>query len=170
MMRTRQDVLAGASAWGGVRVGEQTGDVGTTALEFSLSGIQLDPALAAIQGLGATVTSTEIDVEPDQVRRPAATPDAASAEEGADDVPEGPDDLRLRVEVAEASSIGAGPLFRSVMAVFSVVGVVATIRAVADRLGGRRDRRSGPPRREIDRVDLRDDPPTQETPRVPPQW
>jgi hypothetical protein len=71
--------------------------------------------------------------------------------------------------VTEASPGGAGALVQLVMAVFSVVGMVATAGWV---MRWWRARRPGtePPRRNIDRVDLRDDPPTQETPRVPPQW
>ena len=55
------------------------------------------------------------------------------------------------------------------MAVFSVVGIVATVGWIVNWWRRRGDR-TVPPRRNIDRVDLREDPPTQETPRVPPQW
>ena len=54
-----------------------------------------------------------------------------------------------------------------IMAVFSVVGMVATAGWIM-RWWRRRGERTVPPRRRIDRVDLRDGPPTQETPAIPP--
>lgn len=177
VMRVRQDVLAGASAWGGVRVGEQTGDVGESALEFTLPGPNLDIAIGAIGDVGATVVSTEIDVEASQIER---TTTSRPADDGVGDGGPDPGDgqVRLRVEVSEESPAGAEALLRGPMAVFSIVGVVATLRWLRDLVGSRRPGRrrgdrghgEGPPRRSIDRVDLRDDPPTQETPRIPPTW
>lgn len=165
VMRVRQQVLAGAPDWGGVRVGEQTADVGTSALVFSLPGDRLDIALGFLERLDAEVVSTEIDVETSQLERDAADgedPDAAEASEDRGRV-------RLRVEVEERATTGADGLLRAVMAAFSVIGVVATFRWLRDRLVRRRDGHGRPARR-IERVDLRSDPPTEETPRVPPEW
>jgi hypothetical protein len=162
VLLTRQDVLASASTWDGTRVGEQTTEPDQTALEFTLPGENLDLALAAIGQLEARVVSTTIDVDAEQVDR-APTPTDA------EDEPADPAQVRLRVEVTEAAAPGAGAFVQMVMAIFSVIGMVATVSWI---LGWwrRRGHRTVPARRNIDRVDLRDDPPTQETPRIPPQW
>ncbi len=178
MLRTRQEALASASTWSGTRVAEETAGADETALEFTLPGDQLDVALAALSDLDARVVATQIDVDAEQIDRfaPSATtgpddaadpdPDPAEAEDVAP--------VRLRVEVTEAAAPGAGVLGQIVLWVFAAIGVVASWRAVADRWAERRGRGtgSGTRRRDraIDRVDLRDDPPTQETPRVTPPW
>ena len=159
VLQTRQEVLAGAPTWGGTRVGEQTTAADSTALEFVLPGANLEMALGALGRLEARVVSTTIDVDAEQIDRPVTSTDGSEAE---------PEDgtVRLRVEVSEATGAGPGALLRLVMALFSVVGMVATVLWV---LGWwRRRGEHVPPRRRIDRVDLRE-PPTQETPRVPPQ-
>jgi len=168
VLLTRQDVLASASTWGGTRVGEQTTEPDQTALEFTLPGENLDLALGAIGQLDARVVSTTIDVDAEQVDRAPAPPETDGADE-ADEADPAAQQVRLRVEVSEASAPGAGAFVQLVMAVFSVIGMVATVSWI---LGWwrRRGERTVPPRRNIDRVDLRDDPPTQETPRIPPQW
>jgi uncharacterized iron-regulated membrane protein len=165
VLLTRQEVLASASTWGGTRVGEQTTQPNESALEFSLPGENLEMALGAISELDARVVSRTIDVDPAQVDRTPPT----TTERDQDPPDPAERQVRLRVEVTEASPGGAGALVQLVMAVFSVVGMVATAGWV---MRWWRARRPGtePPRRNIDRVDLRDDPPTQETPRVPPQW
>lgn len=164
VLLTRQEVLASASTWGGTRVGEQTTEANETALEFTLPGENLEIALAAIGDLDARVVATTIDVDAEQIDRAPAT-----TVEGADPPDPADSRVRLRVEVTEAAPAGAGAFFQLVMAVFSVIGMVATVGWVM-RWWRRRGERSVPPRRNIDRVDLREDPPTQETPRVPPQW
>lgn len=169
--RVRQDVLASASTWGGVRVGEQTGEVGASSLEFTLPGESLDIALGALDGVAdAQVTSTEIDVDAEQIERTTTTTAADSREAADGDAGR----VRLRVEVTGESPTGLEGVVRALMAVFSVIGLISTVRWLRS-LPGRHSRRSGrddgdPPRRNIDRVDLRRDPPTQETPRIPPGW
>lgn len=163
VLATRQEVLASAPSWGGTRVGEQTTKPNETALEFMLPGENLDIALGALGRLDARVVSTTIDVDAAQVERTTTTVTKGTP---AADPSDG--QVRLRVEVDEASSAGAGALLRLIMALFSVIGMVATVMWVPNWWRRRGD--SVPPRRKIDRVDLREDPPTQETPRVPPQW
>jgi hypothetical protein len=163
MMRVRQEVLSGAATWGGVRVGEQTGDVGTAALEFTLPGENLDIALGAIDEVDARVVSTEIDVDAKQLRRDAPLPD-----EGAR-APSPPDDVRLRIEVTEAAAAGPETLLRSLMALFTVIGIVSSGRWLLGLMRPRSSAGRRPPRR-IDRADLERDPPTQENPQVPPAW
>lgn len=164
VLRTRQEVLATAPTWAGTRVGERTTGADETSLEFSLPGDKLELALAALDELDARVVSTQIDVDVDQIDRTPTT---------LDDRGEPPDPasrtIRLRVEVAQAGSPGAGALVGLVIVVFSLVGMVSTVGWIV-RWWRRRDETSVAPRRIIDRVDLRDDPPTQETPRVPPEW
>lgn len=166
VMKVRQQALASAPAWGGVRVGERSADIGDSALEFTLPGENLDIALGAIDDLDARRVSTDIDVDAAQISRTTTPPeDRDDPRRARDD-----QDVRLRLEVAQSSPAGVEGLLRTLMAVFSVIGVIATVRWFRDRLAARRDRRDGPPRRTIDRVDLRDEPPTDETPRVPPVW
>lgn len=162
VLLTRQEVLAGAPAWGGTRVGEQTTDASQTALEFTLPGQNLDAALGALADLDAPVVSRSIDVDAEQVTREPVT-----TVEGGDPPDPADRQVRLRVEVEEAAPAGAGALLQLVMAVFSVVGMVATAGWIM-RWWRRRGERTVPPRRQIDRVDLRDGPPTQETPAIPP--
>jgi hypothetical protein len=156
--RVRQDVLAAAPDFGGVRVGEQTVDTGSSALVFSLPGDRLDIALGLLERLDAEVVETDIDVDVRQLERDAA--DAPSTDDTGRRGAAGADDgiVRLRVEVEGA--------LRALMALFSVVGVVATARWARERLGG--TRRRG--RRHVEPLDLRGDPPTEETPRVPREW
>jgi hypothetical protein len=163
VLQTRQEVLASAPTWGGTRVGEQTTKPTESALEFMLPGENLDMALGALGRLDARVVSTTIDVDADQIERPTTT----AAEDG--DTPDPTEgQVRLRVEVTEASPTGAGAVVRLVMALFSVVGMIATVMWIVNWWRRRGEHLT--PRRRIDRVDLREDPPTQETPRVPPQW
>ena len=164
VLLTRQEVLASATTWGGTRVGEQTTEANETALEFTLPGENLEIALSAISALDARVVATTIDVDAEQIDRAPAT-----TVEGADPPDPADAQVRLRVEVTEATPAGAGAFLQLVMAVFSVIGMVATVGWIM-KWWRRRGTRTVPPRRNIDRVDLREDPPTQETPRVPPQW
>lgn len=164
VLRTRQELLASAGTWGGTRVGEQTVAADETALEFTLPGQNLDIALGAIGELDARVVATTIDVDAEQLdRTPPTTVEGEPPPEPADT------QVRLRVEVTEATPAGAGAFLQLIMVVFSIIGVVATVGWIVG-WWRRRGERTVPPRRNIDRVDLRDDPPTQETPRVPPQW
>jgi hypothetical protein len=164
VLRTRQELLASADTWGGTRVGEQTVAADETALEFTLPGQNLEIALGAIGELDARVVATTIDVDAEQLdRTPPTTAEGEAPPEPADT------QVRLRVEVTEATPAGAGAFLQLIMAVFSIIGVVATVGWIVG-WWRRRGERTVPPRRNIDRVDLRDDPPTQETPRVPPQW
>lgn len=164
VLRTRQELLASADTWGGTRVGEQTVAADETALEFTLPGQNLEIALGAIGELDARVVATTIDVDAEQLdRTPPTTAEGETAPDPTDT------QVRLRVEVTEATPAGAGAFLQLIMAVFSIIGVVATVGWLVS-WWRRRGERTVPPRRNIDRVDLRDDPPTQETPRVPPQW
>lgn len=164
--RVRQDVLAAAPDFGGVRVGEQTVDTGSSALVFSLPGDRLDIALGLLERLDAEVVETDIDVDVRQLERDAA--DAPSTDDTGRRGAAGADDgiVRLRVEVEERVGTGLEGALRALMALFSVVGVVATARWARERLGG--TRRRG--RRHVEPLDLRGDPPTEETPRVPREW
>jgi len=164
VLTTRQEVLASAPEWGGKRVAEQTMTPDETALEFMLPGEKLEIALGALDRLEARIVSTTIEVDSAQIERATTTtadgtPAAADPEDG---------QVRLRVEIEQARPAGAGALLRVVMALFSIVGMVATVMWILN--WWRRRGEDLPPRRRIDRVDLRGDPPTQETPRVPPQW
>jgi len=165
VLRLRQELLDQSGSWGGVRVGETTAEQqGDTALTFSLPGRNLDAALGSIGRLNAVVRSTSIDVKPEQVDRNAPVTTSAP---GAD--APGADRVRLRVEIAEASPGGAGALLRLVMAVFSVVGMVAVGLWILNwtRRRGQPSTPSDGRRRRI--IDMRGDPPTEETPRVPRQ-
>ena len=163
VLTTRQEVLASAPTWGGTRVAEETTTPSESALEFMLPGENLEIALGALGRLDARIVSTTIDVDADQIER-ATTTTVKGTPTG--DAADG--QVRLRVEVDQAAAAGAGALLRLAMALFSVVGMVATVMWILN--WWRRRGESLPPRRQIDRVDLREDPPTQETPRVPPQW
>ena len=162
VLRLRQELLDQASSWGGVRVGESTAEQqGDTALTFSLPGRNLDAALGSIGRLDAVVASTSIDVKPEQVDRNAAP---TTTEPGADASTAG--QVRLRVEIGEqASTAGAGAILRVVMALFSVIGMVATGLWIVHRFRRTDDGPPSPRRPRV--VDITGDPPTQETPRVP---
>jgi len=164
LQRTRHEVLTSAGTWGGTRVAEESTEPDETALEFSLPGQNLDIALGALNALDAETVETLIDVDPEQVDRTTAPPEGESAGE----VPS----VRLRVEVTEAAAAPAGALGRMVLAIFSVIGMVATAGWVLKlwRRRGEALEQRAPRIRNIDRVDLREDPPTQETPQVPPGW
>ena len=164
VLRTRQEVLASAPTWDGTRVGEETVEANETALEFTLPGANLETALGAIGQLDARVVTTTIDVDATQVDRgPTTTSTDGSSEDPSER------QVRLRVEVTETGPAGAASVLRVIVVVFSIVGVVATFRWLAGWFAARR-RRAAPQRRRIDRVDLREGPPTRETPQVPPQW
>jgi hypothetical protein len=160
VLQTRQEVLAGAPTWGGTRVGEQTTAASETALEFMLPGENLEMALGALGRLEARVVSTTIDVDVDQIERsttvtePGEEPDPTAGQ------------VRLRVEVSETASAGVGAMLWLLMALFSIIGMVATVLWTLN--WWRRRAEHLPPRRRIERLDLGQDPPTQETPRVPP--
>ncbi len=163
LQRTRHEVLTSAGTWGGTRVGEETTEPDETALEFSLPGQNLDMALGALNALDARTVETRIDVDPEQVDRTTTPPDGGEPAEV--------EDVRLRVEVVEAPPAPAGSLGRMVLAVFSVIGMVATVGWILKlwRRRGEALEQRVPRVRNIDRVDLREDPPTQETPQVP-RW
>jgi hypothetical protein len=162
VLRLRQELLDQAASWGGVRVGEKTAEQqGDTALTFSLPGQNLDAALGSIGRLDAKVASTSIDVQPEQVDRNAPSTTVAP---GAD--PSEAGRVRLRVEIGSETTAGAGAVLRLVMAVFSVVGMVATVLWIGS--WWRRRQHPDEPRPRRARVlDITGDPPTQETPQVP---
>jgi hypothetical protein len=165
VLRLRQELLDQSSTWGAVRVGENTAEQkGDTALTFSLPGRNLDAALGSINRLDAVVRSTTIDVEPDQVDRNAPATTAAA---GAD--PTKTDRVRLRVEIAEQAAGGAGAFLRLVMALFSVIGMVAVGLWVLNWFRRRNEPKPPAERRRRRIIDMRGDPPTEETPRVPQQ-
>lgn len=163
VQRVRHEVLTGAGTWGGTRVAEESTTPEEIALEFSLPGQNLDMAIGALDALDANRVETRIDVDPEQVDRTTTPPEGEDAEPA--------DPVRLRVEVVEASG-SSGSLGRMVLAIFSVIGMVATALWVLGLWRRRRDEMdvTMPRVRNIDRVDLREDPPTQETPQVPPGW
>lgn len=167
VLRTRQEVLASAPTWSGTRVVERTSSPDESVLEFTLPGGDLDLALSSLGQLDARLVTTEIDVDPEQLDR--TPPTTATGDGPAGGTDPGERTVRLRVLVKEASPAGVGPLLQLVMAVFSLVGMVATVGWVLRWWRDRGDR-ALPPRRRIERLDLREDPPTEETPRVPPQW
>ena len=142
-------------------MGEQTTKPTESELEFMLPGENLEMALGALGRLDARVVSTTIDVDAEQIERTTTTDSDGKTEDSTDG------QVRLRVEVTEASPTGAGAVLRLVMALFSVIGIVATVMWVLN--WWRRRGEPDAPKRQIERFDLRD-PPTQETPRVPPQW
>ncbi len=159
VLRIRQDLLDQAPSWGGIRVGEtSTEQDGSTALTFSLPGQNLDAALGGVGRVGATIESTSIDVDPEQVDRNAPTTTSGSGDAG-------PERIRLRVEIAADSTEGAGALLRLVMALFSVVGMVATALWIVN--WWRRRHGDAPGDKPARIVDITGDPPTQETPQVP---
>jgi hypothetical protein len=158
-LRLRQEVLQQASSWGGIRVGEESAEQeGDITLEFSLPGRNLDTALGNIGTLDAERRSTSIDVDPEDVDRTATTV-AGTPSEGSDGR------ITLRVEISSEQDAGAGALLRLVMAIFSVVGMVATALWIGNAWK-RRFGRHDPPRTPRTIVDI-SDPPTEETPRVP---
>ena len=167
VLQTRQEILASAGTWGGTRVGEETTQPNETALAFSLPGENLEIALGALGRLDARVVATEIDVDAQQIDRaqtPAESTGTATAPDPADSK------VRLRVEVTQAASVGAGGLLRFIMAIFSLIGMVATGIWAKNRLTSRSKPTPRPPRRRIEKIASFEDPLTQETPRVPPQW
>jgi len=167
VLQTRQEILASASTWGGTRVGEETTRPDETALEFSLPGQNLEIALGALGRLDARVVATKIDVEAQQIDRaqvPSTVAGSTSAPDPADSA------VRLRVEVAQAPAVGAGGFLRFVMAIFSLVGMAATAIWVTNWVKGRSQPKAPRRARRIENIATVEDPPTQETPRVPPQW
>lgn len=158
-LRLRQDLLDQSASWGGVRVGEKTTEKeGDTSLTFSLPGHDLDAALGAIHRLDAQIDSTDIAVERTDVDRTATT---ASSTPSARNPTDG--QILLRVDVSSRPQAGAGALLRLVMAVFSVIGMVATALWVTGAWKRRFSRQRPERRRSI--VDI-SDPPTAETPTV----
>ncbi|MEX0767356.1 MAG: hypothetical protein WD029_02680 [Microthrixaceae bacterium] len=180
VLQTRQEILTSAASWGGTRVGEETTQPNQTALEFSLPGENLEIALGALGRLDARVVATEIDVEAQQIDRSQSSATSSESGETSDSAsPAKPAEnkVRLRVEVTQAASAGTGGFLRLIMAIFSLIGMVATAMWITNKVKGRSKPKSRPPRRRIatstsssfeDPPTL--DPPTQETPRVPPQW
>lgn len=118
-----------APSWGATRVGETSeegGDVAT--LTFSLPGPRLDQAVTALENIdGAEVVSTDIAVDFGQIDRAAAEPE--------------PVELQVVMESRASPSGGAGPLLRLVMALFSVVGMLALAWWAWERWQDRRDER-----------------------------
>lgn len=159
-LKLRQELLDGAASWGGVRVGERSAEQeGDVSLTFSLPGRNLDAALGAINHLDADIDSTDIDVERSDVDR-SATP--TTAERGAQDQAAG--QIRLRVVVVGHSHAGLGAVLRFVMAVFSLIGMLATVLWIRGAWRRRSSSRAAR-RRPRSIVDL-SDPPTEETPIV----
>lgn len=171
-LQLRQELLQQAPSWGGVRVGEDTAEKeGEISLTFSLPGRNLDAAIGGIQSMDADVDSTSIDVEREDVERTTTTASSSgSSSQTADD-----GEITLRVDVTAApEAAGAGAVLRLLMAIFSVIGMVATALWISQAWKRRFGREDPPrPRRRIGGADLDDvdvdlsDPPTQETPRVP---
>lgn len=167
-LRLRQDLLDQAASWGGVRVGERTAEQqGDISLTFSLPGRNLDAALGSINRLDADIDSTDIDVDRSAVDRTATTAASRSPRTGTSGNPTGDADgqIHLRVDIAAKAGPGAGALVRLVMAIFSVVGMVATVMWVVGAWR-RRFSQERPQRRRRRIVDI-SDPPTEETPVVP---
>lgn len=163
-LRLRQDLLDQAPSWGGVRVGERTAEqAGDISLTFSLPGRNLDAALGSINRLDADIDTTDIDVDRAAVDRTATT--AANPSFRGTAPASAPEQVRLRVDIAARAQPGAGALLRLVMAVFSVVGMVATVVWIVGAWR-RRFSEERPQRRRRRVVDI-SDPPTEETPVVP---
>lgn len=173
VLQARQEILASAPTWGGTRVGEETTQPNQTALEFSLPGENLEIALGALGRLDARVVATKIDVDAQQIDRSqsSVTSSASGGTSGpSQNAKPAENKVRLRVEVAEAASTGSGGFFRLIMAIFSLVGMVATAMWITNWVKGRSKPKSRPRRRRVENVATFEDPPTQETPRVPPEW
>jgi hypothetical protein len=110
-----------AGSWGATRVGESTDESGDASLTFSLPAARVDQALTAIRQVGSTdgvrIVSTAVDLEPTRV-------DAAPEPDGT-----GPAaaDVELRIDMSSGGpEAGTGVMVRFVMALFSVVGMLAT--------------------------------------------
>ncbi len=170
-LQLRQELLQQAPSWGGVRVGEDTAEKeGEISLTFSLPGRNLDAAIGGIQSMDADVDSTSIDVDRKDVERTTTTAGASGGTPSESDDGE----ITLRVDVTAApEAAGAGAVLRLLMAVFSVIGMVASALWISHAWKRRFGREESPrPRRRIGGADLDvdvdlSDPPTQETPRVP---
>ncbi len=176
-LQLRQKLLSQAQTWGGARIGEKTEEQsGDVSLTFSLPGRNLDGAIDAVRAMGAQVDSTSVDVNRDEIERTTSTKPDKPASGSADAAHDGEVTLQV-VVTADSQPAGAGAALRLIMAIFSLVGMAATVRWVADRwrqrFGHTQDRRRR--RRRISDPDPLDpsvdidlsDPPTQETPRVP---
>lgn len=163
-LRLRQELLDQSSTWGGIRIGERTVEQeGDISLTFSLPGKNLDAALGSINHLDAQIDSTDIDVDRTDVDRTATT--VATGTSRGTDANASDGQIRLQVLIASKPDTGAGALLRLVMAVFSVIGMVATVLWVKS-LWKRRFPKDPPERRRRTIVDI-SDPPTAETPIVP---
>ncbi len=163
-LRLRQELLDQSSTWGGIRIGERTVEQeGDISLTFSLPGKNLDAALGSINHLDAQIDSTDIDVDRTDVDRTATT--VATGTSRGTDANASDGQIRLQVLIASKPDTGAGALLRLVMAVFSVIGMVATVLWVRS-LWKRRFPKDPPERRRRTIVDI-SDPPTAETPIVP---
>lgn len=180
-LQVRQKLLAQAQTWGGARIGEQTDEQeGNVSLTFSLPGRNLDGAIDAVRAMGPQVDSTSVDVDRNEIERTTTTKPnkgATSATTDATDATDGEVTLQVKV-AANPAPAGAGAALRLIMAIFSLIGIAASTKWVADkykqRFGHPDDRRRS--RRRIGEPDPIDpscdidlsDPPTQETPHVPP--
>ncbi|MGB6058674.1 MAG: hypothetical protein WBF71_10450 [Microthrixaceae bacterium] len=170
----RKEVKEEATAIGGVRVGEDTTDPDRVVLEFMLPGKNLDAAVAALERLNANsatpgAVSTEVDVDEKKLTEEASTDPAKGSGGKAKDEEAGR--VRLRVEIAkEAGSSALVTALGAMMLLFSIIGLVTSIRWLLRKLGMGRRQELGPPSRRVGRPDLDLDPPTQETPLVPRQY
>ncbi len=163
-LRLRQELLDQSSTWGGIRIGERTVEQeGDISLTFSLPGKNLDAALGSINHLDAQIDSTDIDVDRTDVDRTVTTVTTGTSRDA--DAAASDGQIRLRVEIAATPEPGAGAFLRLVMAVFSVIGMVATVMWIS-HAWGRRFPKEPPERRRRTIVDI-SDPPTAETPIVP---
>jgi hypothetical protein len=176
-LQLRQKLLSQAQTWGGARIGEQTDEQdGDVSLTFSLPGRNLDGAIDAVRAMGAQVDSTSVDVNREEIDRTTSTKPDKSTPTDTSDAHDGEVTLQVKV-TASPKPAGAGAALRLIMAIFSLVGMAATTKWVADkwrqRFGHPEDRRRarrrvGEPDPLVPSADIDlSDPPTQETPRVP---
>ncbi|HTN99601.1 MAG TPA: hypothetical protein VL068_02900 [Microthrixaceae bacterium] len=161
----RKEVKDNAKTWNGVRVAEDTTDTKKMYVEFTLPGTQLDTATSELGRVGGEAKSTKIDVDEEKLSDTPSTKQSdgteASGESGR---------VRLRVEITDRSgSSGLTTVLGAAMLLFSIIGLITSIRWSLRKLG-LGSRSDGTPRsRRVERPDLDLDPPTQETPVVPPQ-
>lgn len=165
----RKEVKDETARLGGVRVGEDTTDPDMVVLEFMLPGKNLDAAVAMLERMDPESISTEINVDEQKLSedtQPEPTDSTSTAKAKDEDAGR----VRLKVEVTrETGSSGAVTALGALMLLFSLIGMFSSAKWMFRKLGLGGTRRDLPVRR-VGRPDLDRDPPTEETPLVPPHW
>ncbi len=166
----RKEVKDETARLGGVRVGEDTTEEDQITLEFMLPGRNLDAVMAMLERLDPDAVSTEVNVEESKLTEDttgSAGDDGASKKSARDDEA---GRVRLRVEISkDAGSSAVVTAFGALVLFLSVIGLFSSGKWLLRKF--RRDHRPRdyPAARRVGRPDLDSDPPTQETPLVPPR-